>query len=266
MVLKLNFYIDDSGTRHPDRQLNKNRGRPDWFALGGLLVREEDEEGCREMHHTLCSKWGITSPLHSEEIRHRTKNFRWLNKPSIRDQFLPDLEEMLLKMPVLGLACAIDRPGYHTRYHDKYGPQKWSLCRSAFAIGVERASKFANADHRKLNVYVERSDKKTDRMIEVYFKDLKNHGHPFDSQRASKYVPMHRDELSSTLYDFKTKNKSSQLMQIADLYLYPICKGGYDANYYPYMKLRESSKLLDQHVDDVGMEGVKYYCFERVSP
>src|SRR5690242_943992 len=75
----LQFYMDDSGTRRPDHEPGKRakHGR-DWFALGGILVHEEDEEETRALHAAFCSEWGITYPLHSVEIRGRTGNFHWL--------------------------------------------------------------------------------------------------------------------------------------------------------------------------------------------
>lgn len=263
MVATYNFYMDDSGTRHPDHRLGDGE-RPDWFALGGVLVRQQDEERCRWMHQELCSKWGIVAPLHSEEIRFRKKNFRWLKPIDTRNEFLSDLEQMLLTMPVVGMACVIDRRGYYARYHEKHGSQRWSLCRTSFAIGVERASKFARARDHKLNVFVERSDRKTDKRVEAYFQELKGAGHPFDHANASKYAPLGSAELGDTLYDFKMKTKSSPMMQIADLYLYPICQGGYNAKYAPFEKLEAASRLIDQHVENRNMMGIKYSCFDSI--
>lgn len=153
MAHVFNLYIDDSGTRHPDRALNTS-GKPDWFALGGLLVRKSDEQQCREMHAQLCRDWCITAALHSEEIRHKKENFRWLrhDEPK-RQEFLGELTQMLVSMPIHGIACVIDRVGYHRRYHPKYGTQKWSLCKSAFHICVERAAKFIRSqDGLRMNV------------------------------------------------------------------------------------------------------------------
>jgi len=266
MSARFNLYMDDSGTRHPDRQL-ENNGKPNWFALGGVMVRREDEEVCRGQHGRFCEKWKIEKPLHSEEIRHRTKNFHWLRKnEDARQTFLMELEAMLLSMPVFGVACVIDRNGYHHRYHAMYGTQKWSLCKSSFAICVERAGKFAREQGGKLSVYVERSDPKTDKQIGQYFCEMKQAGHPFDKSNASKYDPLTPQALGDTLYDFKLKDKSSPMMQIADLYLYPICQGGYNADYYPFKRLKSSAKLIDCRVSDVPSEGIKYYCFEKPAP
>jgi hypothetical protein len=267
MVQVLNFYMDDSGTRHPDHHINFVSTRPDWFALGGILVREDDEDYCRAMHHTLCTKWNLTGPLHSEEIRNSKKNFKWLNKdPQKRTDFLVDLEAMLVEMPVIGIACVIDRRGYHRRYDNQYGRNKWSLCRSAFEIGVERAGKYARAQGLKLNVLAERSDEKTDRRLEEHFHRLKRDGNSFNVGTSSKYDPLSRSELGETLYDFRMKTKSSAMMQIADLYLYPMTQARYRAAYRPYEALVKHQKLIDCHVADVNQLGVKYYCFDAPSP
>src|SRR5689334_9864774 len=69
MVQRLRLYMDDSGTRHPDRNVNLDSAMPDWFALGGILVRDEDEDACREQHASLIRRWTLDRPLHSDEIR-----------------------------------------------------------------------------------------------------------------------------------------------------------------------------------------------------
>ncbi|MEP6444488.1 MAG: DUF3800 domain-containing protein, partial [Hyphomicrobiales bacterium] len=59
----VNFYIDDSGTRHPtnDRGTTPEHGY-DWFAFGGVLIDEEDEIKARELHANFCKNWDITQP------------------------------------------------------------------------------------------------------------------------------------------------------------------------------------------------------------
>jgi hypothetical protein len=45
----VNFYMDDSGTRHPDHDPGKRaKHNFDWFALGGILVKDSDEPEARE--------------------------------------------------------------------------------------------------------------------------------------------------------------------------------------------------------------------------
>ena len=73
----VNFYMDDSGTRRPDRaSMTFDPTYPQYFALGGVLVLEEDEAAVRASHDALCSKWSIDYPLHSEPIRQATEDLR----------------------------------------------------------------------------------------------------------------------------------------------------------------------------------------------
>jgi hypothetical protein len=107
----VNFYMDDSGTRHPDHDPGKRAAHThDWFALGGILVKGFDEPLARQMHGDFCRKWGITCPVHSVEVRARNKGFLWLERRPQRnkDIFYEDLYQLLKAVPVTGLACVID--------------------------------------------------------------------------------------------------------------------------------------------------------------
>ncbi|CAG1012369.1 hypothetical protein RHIZO_04239 [Rhizobiaceae bacterium] len=55
------------------------------------------------------------------------------------------------------------------------------------------------------------------------------------------------------------------MMQIADLFLYPMAKGGYDPTYRPYRALKESGRLIDAHLspERIPSLGIKYSCFDR---
>jgi hypothetical protein len=67
----LNFYMDDSGTRAPDRKLLPyNPMVREFFALGGVLINEDDEGSARKLYDDFCVRWSIGYPLHSVEIRH----------------------------------------------------------------------------------------------------------------------------------------------------------------------------------------------------
>ena len=54
------------------------------------------------------------------------------------------------------------------------------------------------------------------------------------------------------------------MLQIADLYLYPMAKAGYDRSYRPYRALMEAGRLIDAILpaEDRPMLGIKYNCFE----
>lgn len=260
------LYLDDSGTRNPDRKIPKQFMFRDWFTLGGYLTKEPDEGVIETAHANFCEKWNIRYPLHSYDIRSETENFTWLSGLEERqyNQFMRDLGEMLLGVPVIGYACVVDRPGYSNRYRERYGKDIWMLCRTAFAVVVERAAKYARANECKLRVYIEEGDKTADDMIRSYYKALRTEGMPFGGDAMAKYAPLNTEELAHTLYDLKFKAKSSPLAQIADLYAYPIARGGYDPDYLPYTQLKARNKLIDCLVKEEELPhlGIKYSCFE----
>ena len=177
----LSLYIDDSGTRNPDRKRPEKLQFRDWFTLGGYTVNEEDEGGVRTEHQKFCNAWGIKYPLHSYDIRATAENFKWLGTIEHKEykRFMGGLSKMLLGVPVTGHACVIDRPGYNARYREMYGRQTWMLCQTAFAVVCERAAKQAIKDKRKLRVYVEEGDKTVDDMVRGYYKALREKGMPF---------------------------------------------------------------------------------------
>ncbi|WP_338822086.1 DUF3800 domain-containing protein [Bradyrhizobium septentrionale] len=264
--MPLSLYLDDSGTRNPDRKRPEKYQFRDWFTLGGYTVNEEDEGVVRTEHAKFCEAWGIKYPLHSYDIRATAENFKWLGTIEQKEyeRFMGGLGKMLLGVPVIGHACVIDRPGYNERYRDKYGRQTWMLCQTAFAVVCERAAKQAIKTKRKLRVYVEEGDKLTDNMIRDYYKALREKGMPFDSGGANQYAPLTQEQLHDTLYDLDFKAKSSPMAQIADLYAYPLARGGYDPEYSPYQMLRANSRVIDDHLtkEEIPHLGIKYSCFE----
>jgi hypothetical protein len=262
----MSLYLDDSGTRNPDRKLPQQFMFRDWFTLGGYVTKEEDEGTIETAHTTFCDQWGITYPLHSYDIRSETKDFTWLSGLTDTEhrRFMRGLGNMLLGVPVVGHACIVDRPGYNKRYRDKYGRQTWMLCRTAFAVVVERAAKHAMKNGCKLRVYVEEGDKTADDMIRGYYNALRTEGMPFAGDAMAKYAPISSEKLAATLYDLKFKKKTSPLAQIADLYAYPMARGGYDPEYYPYTQLKQQKKIIDCLLTDEEIPhlGIKYSCFE----
>jgi hypothetical protein len=138
------------------------------------------------------------------------------------------------------------------------------LCKTAFTVVVERSAKFARDSGRKLRIYVEKSDKTTDRLLRDYYDELRTTGHPFDVASASKYVPLTPAELRETLYEFKTKDKSSPLMQVADVLLWPMCIGGYDPSNRSYIALKDAGTLIDCKLapEELPHKGIKYSCWD----
>ena len=269
MVKVINFYLDESGSKCPDR--NPQEQLPghghDFFAFGGVLLKDEDENQARQPYQHLCNKWNINYPLHSTDIRNCAKDFHWLNSDkNKRNKFLTDISNLVVQIPAIGIACTIDRPGYNYRYKDKYGSDRWNLCKTAFNIVVERAAKYANQEGYRLRVLPERCSKQDDNKLKRYYQDLKTSGMPFNQTNSSQYSPLTPQEFKNILYDFKPKYKSSPIVQIADLYLWPMAMGGYDKNNYPYKHLLKNNKLIDclYNCEEVRYLGIKYSCFDLV--
>jgi hypothetical protein len=261
------FYIDDSGSRDPDRKPS-GATDPDWFALGGLIIDKHRVEEAKEAIAAFRSGWPELkeAPLHSYEIRNKQHQFRWLASASAarQERFMSELSALIVGLPIHVLACVVDRPGYNSRYLEPYGPRRWLLCRTAFNIAVERAAKVAIHRGSRLRVYVEQSDKNAEGRLKGYFDGMRADGLPFNASTSGKYQPLTKEQLHHTLLEFRVKTKESALMQFADLVLWPICKGGYDRSHRAYRALLDAGKLVDvQCTEENGLLGVKYSCFDR---
>ncbi len=269
MVQVINFYLDESGSKCPDRnpkdQLPKHGH--DFFAFGGVLIKEEDEEKARQLYNNFCTKWNIDYPLHSVDIRHHSDKFHWLEQDKgKKTQFINELYDLMAQTPIIGIACTIDRPGYNYRYKPKYGSNRWQLCKTSFKIVVERAAKYAEKQDYKLRILPERCSKKDDNQLKSYYQELKTSGMPFEPKNSSQYSPLKAKDFQKLLYEFKPKRKSSPIVQLADLYLWPIAMGGYNKSERTYKRLLEDKKLIDclYNDDEIGNLGIKYSCFDLV--
>lgn len=264
----VHFYMDDSGTRSPNRKLARFDPRAiDHFALGGILVRESDEGPARAAYDEFCRRWEIGYALHSVDIRHRAKAFAWLGlSEDDYARFMRDLNRFLTSLPVVAIACVIDRPGYDARYGRQYGARRWGLCRTAFTIAVERAVKYALRLDSVLRVYPERSSKKDESKIKEYYEQLRTEGLPFDPTSSAGYRPLDALTFKSVLYDLKFKEKKSPMIQVADLLLWPIIYEKYRPGYRAYEELRRAGRLIECELDpaEVAERGSKYSCFELV--
>jgi hypothetical protein len=238
----------------------------DWFGLGGVIVREEDISIIDARVLEFRARWPHPSaPLHSSEIRSKKDGFDWLKWASSakRNRFHSELTDLMCSLPIIVHATVVDRPGYNKKYLEEYGPRRWSLCRTAFKIAVERAAKFARAEGARLRVFVEQSDKPNEKRLKGYFNALRQDGAPFNQETSAKYGPLQATELKETLLEFGVKTKASITMQVADLALWPVCHGKYHPDNLSLIALSESGKLLDARCTDTnGLLGIKYSCFE----
>lgn len=261
---KLILYFDDTGSRNPDHNPDARRDGMDCFGLGGVLLRGEDIPGVWDAHKAFCGRWEIDYPLHSSDIRGGHGKFGWLRKPENSGAFFPELQDYLLAQPVVGIACIIDRPGYVARYREIHRERMWLMCKTAFCILIERAAKYAERQERKLEVFFEQAGKAEDRDLISYMKELKNTGNPFDGDRSGVYAPYSSGDYRRWVLGSPIrKSKKVPMLQLADLLLYPMAKGGYDPEYKPYAALREHRKLIDDFLseDERTALGIKYSCF-----
>ncbi len=265
---KIILCFDDSGSRDPDRKMSlhdRRQDKMDWFALGGVLVKEEDISEVIAMHDDFCQKWGINYPLHSTKIRCHQGKFAWLKKRENRNRFYSELECFLLSLPVICTACVMHRPGYVARYKKHYEDRLWLMCKTTFSILTERVSKYADSQDRQLEMIFEESGRKEDRNIIKYLKELKKDGNPFNKLTSKDYEPLTADDYRRIVIgEPRRKKKTNPLLQIADLLLFPLAKSGYDSDYPPYRMLREHDKIIDCHLTEEGSSvmAVKYSCFD----
>lgn len=88
---------------------------------------------------------------------------------------------------------------------------------------------------------------------------------PFEGDAASKYEDLSAEEFTFHIMGEPNRvTKKVPMIQIADLMLYPLAKGGYDATYAPYVSLMNSKRVIDAELEEKERpsRGVKYSCFD----
>ncbi|TIQ60834.1 MAG: DUF3800 domain-containing protein, partial [Mesorhizobium sp.] len=101
----------------------------------------------------------------------------------------------------------------------------------------------------------------------AYTRILKTQGMPFDGANSASYGSLTAEEFRDIVRgEPRGRTKATPMLQIADLYLYPMAKGGYDPSYRPYRALMDHKRLIDAHLppEDLASCGIKYSCFERI--
>ena len=258
------IYIDDSGSPKPDP-----KDQYPFFAMGGVLIKRNDEEIIKQLVSEFKSRWSIPEkqPLHGNEIRSRKKGFAWLGKLPKPDQyqFLEDLTLTIISCPIVVHACVVSRQGYLNRYIEKYGEETWEMMKSAFSIVVERSAKYAGINNGSLMVYFEAAGKNEDSLLKQYFHDLRAKGNPFDANRSDKYSPLSAEDLSNLLRGIDSKTKANAIMQVADLCLYPIVRSTDNPDNQAFLSLKNANLLVDSRLtqNQINTLGIKYYCFDN---
>lgn len=259
------LFIDESGSPKP----NPNDATT-YFALGGVLVKRADETLIEDRVKAFKQRWQIdeNTPLHGNEIRSKKKKFAWLGKLSDQDRsrFIEDLTDTISSLPVTVHACVVSRQGYLDRYLGQYGEDTWEMMKSAFSILVDRSVKYVADEGESIMIYYEKAGKREDGLIESYFKEIREKGLPFNSEKSSIYSPLNESELSKYLRGIEGKSKSNAILQIADLCLYPVARSMDRPDDKAYISLKESSILIDSRLtaEKVGTQGIEYYCFDGI--
>ncbi len=261
------LYIDDSGSRFPDSaEVADRRDEMDCFALGGILIALNDKVYVKEKYIAFCEKWNISYPLHSTKIRGMRGDFSWLNDSGKKyKDFMEDLQKLLVEIPVIGFAAVIHRPGYNERYKEKYGENRWWMCKTAYSILLERVTKYVVSQGGTFEVCFEEVGTKENNAIIEYTKKLKVEGHPFSKETSNKYESLSCEVFKNTILgDARRKKKSNLFIQLADLYLYPMVKRKYDPFYLPWLVLFKNKKIIDSIVseENCALLGIKYSCFD----
>jgi Protein of unknown function (DUF3800) len=255
------LFIDESGSPKPNPT-----DAATYFALGGVLVKRADETLIEDRVKAFKQRWQIdeNTPLHGNEIRSKKKKFAWLGKLSDEDRsrFMEDLTSTISSLPITVHACVVSRQGYLDRYLGQYGEDTWEMMKSAFSILVDRSVKYIADEGESIMIYYEKAGKREDGLIESYFKEIREKGLPFDSKKSSIYSPLNENELSKYLRGIE--GKSNAILQIADLCLYPVARSKDRPDDKAYIALKDNSILIDSRLtaEKVGMQGIKYYCFD----
>jgi hypothetical protein len=261
------LYIDDTGSRDLEKSSSPRTDDMDWFGLGGILVKGEEDKSIYLAHTDFCASWDIDYPLHSAKIRGRRGKFGWLSEPEKSGYFMPELRGFIMAQPFLAIAAVIDRPGYFNRYQETHSDNLWQMDKTAFSILVERAAKFARYHGRKLQIVYEESGKREDRALVEYTRKLKLIGSPFDPGRMANYQPLSSEDYKNVILgEPRRKKKSLPQLQLADLVLFPIAKGIYQKDYRPYLDLKRAGKLIDDNLPAELRSTccIKYSCFDRL--
>lgn len=259
------FYLDESGSPKPNP-----KDQAPYFAVGGVLIRREDENVITQQIQAFKKRWDINPEiaLHGNEIRSRKKNFAWLGRISEKERldFMHDLTDMITKLPITVHACVVSRQGYLNRYLERYGQDTWEMMKSSFSILMERIGKYVVSQDGEVMIFFEKAGKKEDHLITSYFNDLRSQGLPFNPKNSGKYQPLCAETLQGTLVGIDGKSKGNPIMQISDLCLYPVARAKENPVNQAFLALVQNARLIDCVLEDDQLEamGIKYYCFDHL--
>jgi len=260
------LFVDDSGSRFPDHRIVEGK-EFDCFALGGVLINKKDIPNIIFQHKEFCREWNVTVPLHSYEIRNATKGFSWIGKTDeIKYRFWRAVGDFLIDLPVVAFATVVDRSGYNIKFKDKYQNARWMMCKTTFAILVERVAKYVIAQNATFEIFFEGSTKRENNLLVNYGKSYKKEGLPFSADTSAQYTPLQTEDFRQVLIGNPKRGfKTNPLLQIADMYLFPMVARKYHGvDYLPWRSMYETKRVIDALIPEESWQqcGIKYSCFE----
>lgn len=260
------FFMDDFGTRtmcRPGEALPME-AHIFSFGLGGIIVRSDAVDELSTKTKEFCNRWGVPE-LHGNKIRSGKGKFGFLKTdPERRDLFFADLEDLIIDERIVAHACVICRPGYRDRYYEKHAEgSRWQMSKTAFDISVERAAKYARRSGCGLSIAYERCGEKEDRLIESYFKTLREKGTGFDRDNSAKHQPLTKSELQESLISIWPDGKSNPMLQLADLVLHPLGHRPTGLKNRAYDRMSEAGQIMDARGEGNETIAVKYSCYDE---
>jgi hypothetical protein len=234
------LYIDETGSRHPDKEASTAKHGFDWFGLGGLLITQEDEATAKSKLATFVARWPqIRSPLHFTDIRAQKKGFAWLGNLKLEDhnRFWSDSARFSHQFRGRGLlASSIAQATSNGGTAKGEGTPNGSF---AEAHSIFWSTELPNTQNPRGGGCVSTMKERTllpTRRVHEYYETIKFSGLAFDESTSSKYRPLKQVEFQNVLLAIEGKDKGNKMMQVADSYLYAIARGSYDVKFDVYKR------------------------------
>ena len=118
------------------------------------------------------------------------------------------------------------------------------MAQTAYSVLLDSSGRHAIRLDRTLKVFFEQSGRREDRELVRFHRDFKT-GRLTSAGFPGRAQMLMGPPLSAVLPgEPRRRTKQTPMIQIADLILYAVAKGGYDPDYRPYRRLQESGKLV----------------------
>lgn len=154
--------------------------------------------------------------FHSTEIRRRREAFEF-NNQSDYEKFINSLDDVLKKIEIKLFSCHIDKVELVKRYKIPYDPYELSL-----TFLLERIA--MSSDGRNTILILESRGKKEDRALLKKIVELLDMGTKYHKKKDFSFI---KGVYFNSKWDVESRNlKSYWILELADLYCFPIFKYG----------------------------------------